>query len=809
MKRTFGRFMSLLLVLAMVLAMIPAALAAYEVYSVAPGAKIDLSSAATTASDVSDLTWTCSDQNKTYLKTVDGATGKGHQLVEGVRASSSYFTVTATGKKDGYQTTIDTFTVYVQDAYSLTLTQSDSSSSYNPSTSLYEGDPRTLTATVTVSNAQKWNQDKVQVVFESDTDHAGFDLISSANGKRERTKTVGLSATTSSNGYTTYTATATLTAVDAGYARVTAKVQYQKSDENWYDSASTYAQDKYIQFNVSGKAAITVNLPANQASFTLETGAKATLTPTVTGITGTNARLKYLYDSTNMYVDVDSTTTRATIRPGKACAATKIYICLADYNTGLIYENIDQSNPSASIVGSYAVCTVAIRSPAMSVTMLEIVNSNQKQQKSLDNGELVFGLQDSNYNYGKNGENIKCSGLILDALSLTACIKAPASLLASAEELASAYSRIKWESSNTSVVKVTDTTATDTSATAVLKPVSAGFATIIAIADNNVTANYQVAVYQGRAYMIKEYPGIDENVTKMTDAELKRLFEKKTAKVEIQTSIYADETAIYELPVKNVSAAIDDTGAAVTYQINGLKTATREFFYDRDDKAGDKVYTEKKEFIAAEPAIVSVMTASGKIGEQVEVELRLSKNPGFADLSLEIGYDSKVMELTEIRPNTAVGGTFIQGQSLETLPFMIGWVEAENNITFTGTLATLVFTIKKDAPTGKYPITVDFYHGLQGDYIDGIDVNFNMDDKRVPITYANGSVIVCTYKPGDINGDEKVSLEDAIKLLQYIAGWKLDNLVNEALDVNADGRINSKDVIRILRYIAGWDVILY
>lgn len=68
---------------------------------------------------------------------------------------------------------------------------------------------------------------------------------------------------------------------------------------------------------------------------------------------------------------------------------------------------------------------------------------------------------------------------------------------------------------------------------------------------------------------------------------------------------------------------------------------------------------------------------------------------------------------------------------------------------------------------------------------------------------------LCTYKPGDINGDEKVSLEDAIKLLQYIAGWKLDNLVNEALDVNADGRINSKDVIRILRYIAGWDVILY
>ena len=119
MKRTFGRFMSLLLVLAMVLAMVPAVLAAYEVYSVAPGAKIDLSSAATTASGVSALTWTCSDKNGTYLTVEAGNTG--HATVTGVRASSSYFTVTATGKKGGYQTTIDTFTVYVQLVQSVDL----------------------------------------------------------------------------------------------------------------------------------------------------------------------------------------------------------------------------------------------------------------------------------------------------------------------------------------------------------------------------------------------------------------------------------------------------------------------------------------------------------------------------------------------------------------------------------------------------------------------------------------------------------------------------------------------------------------
>ena len=515
MKRTFGRFMSLLLVLAMVLAMVPAALAAYEVYSVAPGATIDLSSAATTAEDVSDLTWTCSDQNKTYLKTVDGATGKGHQLVEGVRASSSYFTVTATGKKGGYQTTIDTFTVYVQDAYSLTLTQSDANNAYNSSTSLYEGDTRTLTATVSVSGAQNWNQGKVQVVFESDTDHAGFDLIQGGNGKkRERTKTVALSATTSSNGYTTYTATTTLTAVDAGYARVTAKVQYKNKDNQWVDSTSTYAQDKYIQFSITGKAAITVNLPANQTSFTLETGANntATLTPSVTGVTGTNARLKYLYDSTNMYVDVDSTTTRATIRPVSACAATKIYICLQKGNENLTYAQINQDNPSATpdekdkthkaIVGDYKVCTVSIRKAGMAVTKLEVMTDSQTQS-DLNKGTKVVGVLDPNYTTGA-GDRLD-SSLILKNLTLYARIKEPATLLASKTDREEAYTRIEWSSSAENVAKVESNGISKTTgyvgyATASIKAVAPGTATITAKVDGNVTATYVVTVYQGRAY---------------------------------------------------------------------------------------------------------------------------------------------------------------------------------------------------------------------------------------------------------------------------------------------------------------------
>ena len=591
--------MSLLLVLAMVLAMVPAALAAYEVYSVAPGATIDLSSAATTAEDVSDLTWTCSDQNKTYLKTVDGATGKGHQLVEGVRASSSYFTVTATGKKGGYQTTIDTFTVYVQDAYSLTLTQSDANNAYNSSTSLYEGDTRTLTATVSVSGAQNWNQDKVQVVFESDTDHAGFDPIKDAGGKltgkRTRTKTVALSATTSSSGYTTYTATTTLTAVDAGYARVTAKVQYKNKDNQWVDSTSTYAKDKYILFNISGKTAIKVNLPDNQTNYDLIVGGTnpttGTLTPTVTGVTGEDAKLMYVYDSTNIYVDT-TTGTGATIRPVSACAATKIYICLQKSNKNLTYAQIDQTNPSGTttadkvkIVGDYKVCTVSVRDSGMSVTAMDVVNTNLSQQSQLVEKTLFFGLQDPYKYNASNGYAINMSSgtaitttSIINSITLEARITAPAALLASdkQKELEEAYSRIRWSTKNPEIV-----TVTGNGETATLTPKKAGSAQITATVDNNVTATYSVEVYQGRAYVVTTKPSLGTTIGKASNSVLEERFAQTKAVVEVQTNMYAGYKSTVELPVKNVKINKDGSTVTFDYDINGLKSSNHEFYYDR------------------------------------------------------------------------------------------------------------------------------------------------------------------------------------------------------------------------------------
>ena len=574
--------MSLLLVLAMVLAMVPAALAANQAYSVEPNSTITIKTSIIKEGSVS---WSSSD---TSVATVSGSTTEA--TVTGVKASNTAVRITATGKVNGRDYS-EYFTVYVRDAYTLTLALSNSN--INGTVALNQNDTRTLTATVTVgtgSGVTAGNLANCEVHFTSDNPSV---ISVSPASKKVTASTVG--------NYTTYKVEATVTAAGVGGATLTAQVYY-KSDDGMKPSTSA-AATKQIGFRVSGAATVTVTLPDAQKTLSLEAmGTSGTLQPKVSGYSGTaQPKLLYLYDSedNSLYVRPNTATTSATVEPYKACDATNIYICIASYNAGKTYKDAEEGK----LVGSYAVCTVSIKNKGMSVTALEVMNSESvtyngktsRLQTLLDNGTMVFGLQDSNYNHDKSDTDVKNSKLIFPELTLTARIKAPDSLLNSETDRRNAYSRIEWTSSAPAVAKVSETKSDKDSATATIKAVAPGTATITAKVDGNVTATYSVTVYQGRAYQIKEEPSIGETVGRMTDAELKSMFEQESAKVEIQTSIYADETAIYGLPVKNASVVTNTDGSKqFKYTLDGLKTATKEFFYNRNDLADAGVTTTGK-----------------------------------------------------------------------------------------------------------------------------------------------------------------------------------------------------------------------
>ena len=585
MKRTFGRFMSLLLVLAMVLAMVPAALAANQAYSVEPDSTIKIK---TSITGFTVTNWESSDESVATVAAVSGS--KTEAIVTGKKASNTAIRITATGTLANGRSHSEYFTVYVRDAYTLTLALSNSN--INGTVALNQGDTRTLTATVTVgsSGVTAGNLANCEVHFTSDNDAIS---VTPASAK--------VTASTVGN-YTTYKVEATVKAEKVGGATLTAQVWYQGKDGMKPSTSATAT--KTIGFRVSGAATISVTLPTAQQVLSLEAGGtSATLQPKVTGYSGTaQPKLLYLYDTTGdttgnyLYVRPNATTSSATVEPYKACDATNIYICIESYNIGKTYNDV-KDDPEHSITGSYAVCTVSIKNKGMAVTSIEVMNNDSvkyngkdsRLQTLLDNGTMVFGLQDSYYKPAVK------SALIRDELKLTARIKAPDSLLASAADLKNAYSRIEWTSSAPAVAKVGTTDSDGTSATATIVPVAAGTATITAKVDGNVTATYNVTVYQGRAYKITEEPSIGETVGKMTDTELKAMFEKETAKVEIQTSIYDDEVMIYELPVKTAEVVNGTNGGKkFKYTLNGLKTATKEFFYNREDPNGTGVTTDRQ-----------------------------------------------------------------------------------------------------------------------------------------------------------------------------------------------------------------------
>lgn len=567
--------MSLLLVLAMVLAMVPAALAANQAYSVEPNSTITIKTSIIKEGSVS---WSSSD---TSVAKVEGSTTEA--TVTGVKASNTAVRITATGKVNGRDYS-EYFTVYVRDAYTLTLALSNSN--INGTVALNQNDTRTLTATVTVGSSggvTAGNLANCEVHFTSDSDAISV----SPDSAKVTASTVG--------NYTTYKVETTVKAEKVGGATLTAQVYY-KSDKGMKPSTSATAT-KTIGFRVSGAATVTVTLPDAQKTLSLEAmGTSGTLQPKVSGYSGTaQPKLLYLYDSedNSLYVRPNTATTSATVEPYKACDATNIYICIASYNAGKTYKDAEEGK----LVGSYAVCTVSIKNKGMSVTALEVMNSESvtyngktsRLQTLLDNGTMVFGLQDSYY------KPAVVSPMIRGTLEVTARIKAPDSLLNSETDRRNAYSRIEWTSSAPAVAKVKTTSSDDQKAVATIEAVAPGTATITAKVDGNVTATYSVTVYQGRAYQIKEEPSIGETVGRMTDAELKSMFEQESAKVEIQTSIYADETAIYGLPVKNASVVTNTDGSKqFKYTLDGLKTATKEFFYNRNDLADAGVTTTGK-----------------------------------------------------------------------------------------------------------------------------------------------------------------------------------------------------------------------
>ena len=138
---------------------------------------------------------------------------------------------------------------------------------------------------------------------------------------------------------------------------------------------------------------------------------------------------------------------------------------------------------------------------------------------------------------------------------------------------------------------------------------------------------------------------------------------------------------------------------------------------------------------AAENPVFSFNSVSGNTGEEVELTLNCSNNPGVTGWAVNIGYDSDVLQLIKA-DGTSVFGDVTVSQDINENPFRAQWFGL-NDSTANGTMLVLTFKINENAQLGDYIVSISYAE----------DEVVNVNDENVHFDTINGVVTVKSLEP--------------------------------------------------------------
>lgn len=138
---------------------------------------------------------------------------------------------------------------------------------------------------------------------------------------------------------------------------------------------------------------------------------------------------------------------------------------------------------------------------------------------------------------------------------------------------------------------------------------------------------------------------------------------------------------------------------------------------------------------AAEKPVFSFNSVSGNTGEEVELTLNCSNNPGVTGWAVNIGYDSDVLQLIKA-DGTSVFGDVTVSQDINENPFRAQWFGL-NDSTSNGTMLVLTFKINENAKSGDYIVSISYAE----------DEVVNVNDENVHFDTMNGVVTVKSLEP--------------------------------------------------------------
>ena len=225
-------------------------------------------------------------------------------------------------------------------------------------------------------------------------------------------------------------------------------------------------------------------------------------------------------------------------------------------------------------------------------------------------------------------------------------------------------------------------------------------------------------------------------------------------------------------------------------------------------------------FAAEKTIAFSLGDVTGEPGQQVEVKLSCTKNPGVQTWELHFDYDKDNLKLISVNSEDGVFGE-LPATNLTAQELVITYVNMVGDTNVTGNVATLTFEINKNAKNKDYKIECTK------------KLAQNISEEKFDVTVKNGTITVkdtttdtstdtttdtttdtatdttsdtdtqpkTKVLSGDVNGDSKVNLRDASFTLKCVLHKaEMNDLGRLAADVNNDNNVTATDSLCIQRY---------
>lgn len=212
--------------------------------------------------------------------------------------------------------------------------------------------------------------------------------------------------------------------------------------------------------------------------------------------------------------------------------------------------------------------------------------------------------------------------------------------------------------------------------------------------------------------------------------------------------------------------------------------------------------TQKLSLINSQAKEVTLSPGIFKGNGRISVPVHFAKNDGFTKLKLGISFNNNVLEFESISLEADVQKSLTQGAT--NMASSGGYVTAEftanENLNTTGDLMYVNFKmLNSSSGYGYYPTINTSVTIAVVDVTNQAEDIFSYNSVTTDVTVSDAA-----HTLGDVSGDGKINLIDAVYAIQYYNGTKtLTASEKTAADVNKDGTVNLTDALMIIQYYNG------